>query len=246
MAEVRCLFAFEHRVVIGECSHHRHSCTEIVFNRGGHGTMFYGGKRFAYGPRSVFTYQPGEEHWIDQARRGAHLCFGIEGCGAREIPIGCFQISAELMTLARQISRELVVAQGHRERLELLAGLATLHLNEKLVLARRTLSKAAQAKAIIDARYREPLEVADLAEKLYVSPDYLRQLFRSEYGEGPIHYLIRRRIEAARTLLQFSALPVRDVAKQCGFENAFYFSRQFRKVTGLPPSDYRARNRYGR
>jgi AraC-like DNA-binding protein len=240
MAEVRCLFAFEHRVPgTHTCVRHRHACTEIVFNIGGEGTLFHGSESFEYGPASVFTYQPGQEHWVTQRRRGAHLCFGIEGCGAADIRVGSFPAGKHLQPLIAN-ARELVAARSanSRSRIELLAGLIALDLSERFP-RRATQSLAQKARACIDRRYHEPLTVAAVAEQLFISPDYLRQVFRREFGEGPLHYLLRKRIEAAIELLRFSTLPVQDVARQCGFDNPFYFSRLFRKMSGKTPSAVR-------
>ncbi|MBI3829028.1 MAG: helix-turn-helix domain-containing protein [Planctomycetes bacterium] len=59
---------------------------------------------------------------------------------------------------------------------------------------------------------------------------------RHDHGEGPLRYLLRKRIDAAAELLRFSTLPAQEVARQCGFDNPFYFSRLYRKMRGKPPS----------
>jgi len=241
MAEVHCLFAFLHPVPPrNTCVRHRHACTEIVFNIGGNGTMYYGGEAFEYGPNSVFTYQPGEEHWVTQVRRGGHLCLGMEGCGAGEIRIGSFPVDAPLAQYIGAAREALDAGSASsRSRLELIAGMIALNLSERFPLRRRE-SLAERARAILDRRYHQPLTIAAIAAELFISPDYLRQVFRKEFGEGPLRYLMRKRIDAATELLRFSTLPIQNIARQCGFDNPFYFSRQYRKLSGRPPSAMRA------
>lgn len=64
--------------------------------------------------------------------------------------------------------------------------------------------------------------------------------FRRAFGETPHRYLQRRRIERAMTLLRTTATPVTDVCMAVGFTSLGTFSRTFRDVVGLSPTDYRA------
>jgi AraC-like DNA-binding protein len=239
MAEVQCLFAFQHSVPSPfTCVRHRHPCTEIVFNVGGAGTLFHGAERFEYGPESVFTYQPGPEHWVTQRRPGVHVCVGLEGCGAAEIRVGSFPTGANLSKWMRAFRAAL--ASGTRAEQELIAGLIALDLFSRYPRD-QNITLAQKARAIIDRDYRKPLTVAAVAKQLFISPDYLRQVFRAEFGHGPLQYLLRKRVEAATELLRFSTLSVQDISVQCGVENPFYFSRLFRKMTGKTPSAVRPR-----
>ncbi len=242
MADLECLFAFQHIVHAPyTCVRHRHACTEVVFNIGGEGTLFHGAESFEYGPKSVFTYQPGEEHWITQRRPGIHLCFGLMGCGAEDVRVGSFPAGRELLALAKRFQAALEDGSSSaRSRLELIAGLITLDLNERYARRRPADSLAHKARALIDRHYGQPLTIAELARKLFISPDYLRQVFRREFGTGPLHYLLQKRIDAATELLRFSTLQIQEISRQCGFENPFYFSRQFRKFAGKAPSAMRS------
>lgn len=71
------------------------------------------------------------------------------------------------------------------------------------------------------------------------SPVYLRRRFRQAFGMSPSRYLVLHRIDLARQLLRLSALPVADVARQCGFSDPFYFSRLFRRHVGCSPLVFR-------
>ncbi|MFW6212585.1 MAG: helix-turn-helix transcriptional regulator [Spirochaetota bacterium] len=75
---------------------------------------------------------------------------------------------------------------------------------------------------------------------MYVSPDYLRHLFRAEYGEPVIHYLIHRRVEYAKMLLRETDDAVSEIAQASGFHAPYYFSRLFKKLVGYSPTEHRA------
>jgi AraC-like DNA-binding protein len=100
-----------------------------------------------------------------------------------------------------------------------------------------------KARDAIDRDYGRPLDVATLARIAHVSPAHFSRRFRATFGETPHHYLQRRRIERAMALLRDTAHPVTDVALLVGFNSLGTFSRTFRDVVGVPPSEYRRRAR---
>ena len=81
-----------------------------------------------------------------------------------------------------------------------------------------------------------------IAENMYLSPFYISKLFKSETGDTPINYLISLRMEKAKELLDRNpALSIQEVAAQVGYEDAYHFSKLFKKYYGLSPMYYKAR-----
>ncbi len=76
------------------------------------------------------------------------------------------------------------------------------------------------------------------AERLGMGYERFRKVFRERVGAAPGDYRIRRRVERARSMLAAGDTSVKKVAYALGYPNAFAFSRQFRKVTGAPPSRF--------
>ncbi|MGQ9780213.1 MAG: PocR ligand-binding domain-containing protein [Bacillota bacterium] len=97
----------------------------------------------------------------------------------------------------------------------------------------------AEATKYIRENYHQPLTLEKVAQQVYVSPFYLSHLFKSELGLTFVEYLTRVRIEEAKRLLATSNLSVLGVAEKVGYEDASYFSKVFRKVTGMTPNQYR-------
>ena len=83
------------------------------------------------------------------------------------------------------------------------------------------------------------LKVKDIALVIGYSTPHFCRLFLSKTGHSPIDYFIQLKIQRSCRLLDNSGLTVADVAYEMGFEDQFYFSRLFRKVMGMPPSEYR-------
>lgn len=93
-----------------------------------------------------------------------------------------------------------------------------------------------------DQLCKPELNVTYLAQKLECSPDYLSHIFHKETGETLIHYIHRQRMSGATEMLGGNpALTVSEIAWACGFIDAGYFARVFRKHTGFTPLDYRER-----
>jgi len=87
----------------------------------------------------------------------------------------------------------------------------------------------------------KPHDVASLARLAHLSPSRFAHLFREQTGLTPMRYLERVRLDRARRLLDSTALPVQQVAASVGFEDAFYFSRRFKRDTGFSPRAWRGR-----
>ena len=92
----------------------------------------------------------------------------------------------------------------------------------------------------LDQHYQDPLALDDLAKVACLSRRSLTRAFRSAYGDSPIDYLIRLRLDRASELLNSTDLPVIEVAQQVGFADSNYFARSFRKHYGTSPTAYRA------
>lgn len=100
--------------------------------------------------------------------------------------------------------------------------------------------KVFQVKWVVrDQLYNPSLSVKFIAQRLDCSPDYLSHVFHRETGETLIHYINRQRVNGALEALGSTPKSIAEIASACGFSDAGYFTRVFRKLTGLTPGDYR-------
>jgi AraC-like DNA-binding protein len=97
-----------------------------------------------------------------------------------------------------------------------------------------------RAKDLADARYREPLDVARLAEAAHLSPAHFSREFRRAFGEPPHHYLLTRRLERAAALLRNTDRSVADICLLVGLRSVGSFTTSFGRRYGMSPTAYRA------
>lgn len=93
----------------------------------------------------------------------------------------------------------------------------------------------------IDAHFADELDLGQLAAVAGVSKYHFTRSFEAAYGETPIRYLTRRRIERAQDLLRSANLTITEICMLVGFASLGSFSARFRELVGESPSDYRAR-----
>ena len=91
----------------------------------------------------------------------------------------------------------------------------------------------------INQNYQSPLQISRLAASLNISTDYFIRLFKAMMGLTPKQYLQNLRIqEAVSMMYREPDLPVSEIAHRAGFDDINYFSRCFKKATGLTPTQY--------
>ncbi len=87
--------------------------------------------------------------------------------------------------------------------------------------------------------YADPLSLEQLANQVHLSPSYFSTLFKENTGSSFKEYLNKIRIEESKTLLTNTDYSILDIATAVGFEDQSYFSKVFRRFTGLTPKQYR-------
>jgi len=97
-----------------------------------------------------------------------------------------------------------------------------------------------RAKDLADARYREPLEVADLARAARLSQAHFSREFRRAFGESPHQYLLTRRLERAASLLRTTDWSVAEICFSVGLRSVGSFTTSFTRTYGRSPTVYRA------
>ncbi len=97
----------------------------------------------------------------------------------------------------------------------------------------------ANAIKYIRVHYDENISLQQIAEVVELSPNYLSSLFKREFEKSLFEYVTEVRIEKAKKLLLNTNLKLYEVAEKVGFSDVGYFSRTFKKISGINPSDYK-------
>ncbi|MCD8398608.1 MAG: helix-turn-helix domain-containing protein [Lachnospiraceae bacterium] len=97
----------------------------------------------------------------------------------------------------------------------------------------------AAVKTYIDTHYRDRLSLERLAADFYINKSYLARRFKEQFGLTVAAYIQQVRVGKGKELLRFSAATVEEIGLACGYEDANYFCRVFKKVEGCSPTEYR-------
>lgn len=91
----------------------------------------------------------------------------------------------------------------------------------------------------VKRNYAKKLTLEEIARNAYLSRAYLSSIFKEETGESLSSYINRVRIDKSRSLLLDPSISLVEVANRCGFEDQSYFTRVFKRITGVSPKRYR-------
>lgn len=142
------------------------------------------------------------------------------------------------------LSRQLAIQIESCLSLKQLENLSTTMIRKYCMLvhnySRKPYSKLIQTCLdYIDFYYATEVSLSSLAAMCSVSESYLSTLFKKETGSTITDYINNTRIRQSLILLNATKLSIGEIASRCGFQDANYFSRTFKKLLGLSPREYR-------
>lgn len=92
----------------------------------------------------------------------------------------------------------------------------------------------------INEHYNEPIKLSDIATNINISSNYLSEIFNEQTGLCISDYLTQVRVLYAKSFLESTSLSITDIASAVGFNSFSSFSRSFKKICGISPSQYLA------
>lgn len=100
-----------------------------------------------------------------------------------------------------------------------------------------------QITKYLEEHYQEKTSLDQIASNMYLSSYYVSKIFKSETGDTPINYLISLRMQKAKEMLDENPnLSVQEVAVTVGYDDAYHFSKLFKKYFGISPLYYKGRS----
>lgn len=218
------------------------------------------GDTFVIFPGTLFSYQADHDHpwhyaWVALQGIGVQDLLSAVGI-TRERPFMQSVNAAELHVFYERIRHafqqsphprlESLEASGWARLLLYQFGMGNLselprHPKEMPEMIDRQID---QAIRWISLQFHQQISIDHLASSLGYHRVHLSKAFKQRTGMSPKQFLLKVRMDKARELLG-GPLTIDQVASSVGFNDALYFSKQFRKHTGMPPSEYRAGIRNG-
>ena len=123
--------------------------------------------------------------------------------------------------------------------LELSALLSRLLITAARATSEGTAGGLRTSLTYLAEHYAEEISVPSLAAMESLSPSRYHALFKAQTGFAPVQYILRLRMASAKDLLTATDLSVKEIGVLCGYRDAHFFSKVFKKETGVSPSDFR-------
>ncbi len=228
----------------------------IHFVLSGKGIFRFHDKEYRLEAGYGFLIQPGELafYQADEREPWSYLWVGFAGSMAEEYlhamglsarhPIFSCEKSEELYAIVRDMMEHNTygIADDLRRNGQLGVFLSVI-ADSAGVVAKDEEDKGnryvKRAVSFIQNNYCNPIKVTDVADYVCINRSYLYTLFQSYLGMSPQQFLTTFRITRARELLDSTDYPVESIALSCGYNDAMVFSKAFRMVKGMSPSQYR-------
>ena len=150
----------------------------------------------------------------------------------------------EVSEIVSELEEELVERRGAYRfmaigHLMMLIGFLARSYSDVKLSHTKPVAQISRLLSYLNANYAQPLNVSDLTEFAHMSQSSLMRTFGEFTGRSPIDYLIRLRVTRAAHLLVTTPLRVTEISEVVGFEDSNYFARQFKRIQGISPREYR-------
>ena len=238
---------------------HTHPFTELFYVIDGNGEFNIQGQRFPVKANDFVIINPQVEHTelSSPDEPLEYIVLGINGLSFSNLtpvsegghPFSFFNLRDEQKDILRYLNAMVQEATSQSMSYELVChNLLEILLIKILRHQHFDLEVSKQSKATkdisfikhyLETYYHESIQLEDLASMTHLSRFYISHSFKKEIGMSPMEYLIAIRIKESKILLRTTNYSISQVADIVGFTTPTYFSKQFRKSTGISPTDYR-------
>jgi len=103
----------------------------------------------------------------------------------------------------------------------------------------RSIVKLSEVLSYIQQHIQKEMTVSELADVACLHPNYFIRIFKEHMGIPPIQYIARKKIDKAKELLVTTSHTVNEISYLLSFHDMFHFSKQFKKIAGLTPTEFR-------
>jgi Response regulator containing CheY-like receiver domain and AraC-type DNA-binding domain len=190
------------------------------------------GKEFVMEWNSEDSLFSGSSELTKEAIQNLFLEWGYKAFFLAKLNLN--DITGEVVNYSQQIAGCETMDEAAAKYVDYLKSISNNRMKKKIYSR-----EIAIALKYIKEHYYENISLQKIAGMVELSPHYLSSLFKSEFGSGLIGYVTQFKIEKAKELLMNTNLKSYEIAEKVGFTDESYFSRTFKKITGIRPIEYK-------
>lgn len=238
---------------------HSHYFSELFFITKGKGFFQIEGKQISVQKNDLILINPNVPHteFGNKEKPWEYIALGIEGIqfqyskkeipyNYRILPLEHTDIPYYLNTLVKEIQLQQAEYQPICQNLLEIILLSIVRNTKQKILSapkQKTTKECRLVEQYINEHYHEDITLDTLSSLVHINKYYLVHAFKNYKGVSPINYLIQRRVEEARYLLESTNYSVTKIGEISGFSSQSYFSQTFRRLTGTSPNTYRKKKK---
>lgn len=244
---------------------HFHDFFEMSIILEGESDYYIDGESHNLKAKTILLFNPGVEHYefIPEGKENRQMHIGIRHFTIDRFPRDYFPLDTTILHLSEheeaffQTCQEIIHERRQSDSgYEIILKSLILKLmvyvlrdtstdtleNKTLLLSNEKRERQAlvdEIKLYIEKNYRKDLTLKQIADEFYTSSATVSRIFKEQLGDTPINYLIQYRMKKAEEIIGHTKdVNVTEVANLIGYEDAYYFSKLFKKYYGSSPTNY--------
>lgn len=238
---------------------HSHSFCELFYVMEGHGIFATKLKNYPVNKNDLIIVNPLIEHteYSEESNAMEYIVLGFDGvqfyqAGNGEAWIDCLcmlNVSSKIRQYIQMLLQEVQCsgycnAQICQKLLHIILHIVlehhTLKMSDKPVYSAST--QCVMIKNYIDNHFQEALTLDGLAKIAHQNKYYLAHCFKNAFGTSIMRYLVKRRLEESKYLLNSTDYPIGEIGAIVGFSSTSVFCQTFKRETGFTPNEFRKRD----
>ncbi len=219
---------------------HGHTTWEIVQYTYGEGTATIGDQEIPFQPGTIICMPPHVPHKENSKSGYTNIYMHTDDYpGKGRVPVFTDEPHRPFFNVATMLLQEFHLKQSNSKLIaQDLFDILMLYLNrwEERSSSQPFIDQL--KNTIVDNLHNPEFDIGKAVDAMPVSADHLRKMFVKATGRTPLQYMTDLRIDEAKHLLKTGGYSVKEVAVRVGIQDQYYFSRIFRKVARMSPTEF--------
>lgn len=222
---------------------HTHNSWQIVYYFQGSGIAIIGNDTVHFNPGTILCFPPGVPHMESSSHGFRDYYLEVEAFNNQFGNVPCFKDneSEDFLSILKLLYKTYHLKQSNWKNMtESLLTVLYQFMNSWSAEERNIPIVELLKSALFSNLSNSHFCTEDIMKDFSLSPNHIRKVFKRETTMSPLQFLNEKRIEYAKDLLTSrNCYKIKEVARLCGFEDPYYFSRLFKKLTSVSPEKYK-------